>query len=262
MDIFSLHGKVALVTGATGYLGKSMALGLCAAGAHVFVNSRNDREANDLCSILQRKGLHATAAVFDIKDEDQIKRFFEHKFAGNLDILVNNAYSGGGGTIEVCEGTDYMDSYDVTVVAAHRLIKHSLSNLRMAAKSNGYASIINISSMYGVVSPNLRIYDSSYESNPPYYGAAKAALIQWTRYASCEFGREGIRVNSISPGAFPSQEVQSSKAQLVERINEKIPMGRIGRTEEIIGPLVFLASSASSYVNGANLVVDGGWTSW
>jgi len=262
MNIFSLHGKVALVTGATGYLGKSMALGLCNAGAHVFINSRSEKKANDLCTSLQKKGLSATPAVFDIKDEEQIKRFFEFKFSGKLDILVNNAYSGGGGTIEVTKSNDYMDSYDVTVVAAHRLIKLALSNLRMAACSSGYASVVNISSMYGVVSPNLRMYDSTYDSNPPFYGAAKAALIQWTRYASCEFGGEGIRINSISPGAFPSREVQDSKAQFVEHLKEKIPMGRIGRTDEIIGPLVFLASSASSYVTGTNLVVDGGWTSW
>src|SRR5258707_3109708 len=90
-------------------------------------------------------------------------------------------------------------------------------------------------------------------TNPPFYGAAKAALLQWTRYAACEFGPEGIRVNSISPGPFPSESVQKSNPAFIDRLSNKVPMGRIGRADEIRGPTLFLASSASSFVNGANI---------
>src|SRR5690606_10873889 len=97
----------------------------------------------------------------------------------------------------------YKLGYDVTVIAAHNLIKSSLANLRLAVKQRGGASVINMASMYALVSPDSRIYDSPSGVNPPFYGAAKAALLQMTRYAACEFGPEGIRVNAISPGPFP-----------------------------------------------------------
>ena len=138
----------------------------------------------------------------------------------------------------------------------------SLVGLRNSVKEIGDASVINIASMYGLVSPDLNIYDTVQSSNPPFYGAVKAALIQWTRYAACEFGPEGIRVNSISPGAFPSELVQKENPEFIRRLEHKIPMGRIGQAGEVCGSVVFLASMASSYVNGSNLAVDGGWTSW
>ncbi len=116
--------------------------------------------------------------------------------------------------------------------------------------------------MYAMVSPDLGVYDSGNVANPPFYGAAKGALLQWTRYAACEFGKEGIRVNSISPGPFPSDAVQEKDPDFIMRLAKKVPMGRIGLAKEIKGPTLFLASSASSYVNGSNLVVDGGWTCW
>jgi NAD(P)-dependent dehydrogenase (short-subunit alcohol dehydrogenase family) len=116
--------------------------------------------------------------------------------------------------------------------------------------------------MYGIVSPDPRIYKSASEINPPSYGTAKAALLQWTRYAACEFGLEGIRVNSVSLGPFPSIEVQVKSPNFIDKLALRVPMGRIGQSKEAGGPIMFLMSSASSYVNGSNLVVDGGWTSW
>ena len=134
--------------------------------------------------------------------------------------------------------------------------------MRKAVQQNGEASVINLASMYAMVNPDQRIYVSAAEVNPPFYGAAKAALIQWTRYAACEFGAEGIRVNSISPGPFPSEAVQKNNPAFIEKLASKVPMRRIGLSDEIKGPTLFLASSASSFVNGTNIVVDGGWTCW
>jgi NAD(P)-dependent dehydrogenase (short-subunit alcohol dehydrogenase family) len=87
-------------------------------------------------------------------------------------------------------------------------------------------------------------------------------MIHWSKYAACEFSKEGIRINSISPGPFPSMEVQRTAPEFVARLQQKVPMGRVGQASEIMGPVLFLASSAASFVNGTNLVVDGGWTAW
>ncbi|WP_153020698.1 SDR family oxidoreductase, partial [Pseudomonas sp. BMS12] len=168
----------------------------------------------------------------------------------------------GGGTIEISDSLSYIKSYEVTLVAAHNMLRHALPCLRQAVEKSGYASVINIASMYGLVSPDHGVYSSPQSVNPPFYGAAKAGLIQWSRYAACEFGRENIRVNSLSPGPFPSKSVQIDNPSFVESLSKKVPLGRIGYSDEIKGPVLFLASSASSFVNGANISVDGGWTSW
>lgn len=262
VEIFSLKGKTALITGATGHLGASMAFILAEAGANVLVNSRSPERSNELVATLRAAGLLAESAVFDVTSQDAVKRFVARLESRPLDILVNNAYVGGAGSIELSDTDAYSASYDVTMIAAHRLLKALLPNLRQAAHECGDASVINLASMYALVSPDQRIYDSTSGVNPPFYGAAKAALLHWTRYAACEFGKQGIRVNAISPGPFPSEAVQRSDPAFIGKLKQKVPMGRIGAADEIKGPTLFLASKASSFVNGANLVVDGGWTCW
>lgn len=262
LDIFSLRGKTALITGATGHLGASTAAIFAEAGARVLINSRTSERADELVARLNVDGYTAESAVFDVTSPTEIASFAEHLQGDPLHVLVNNAYLGGAGNIE-CAGSDsYASSYDVTMIAAHRLLTALLPNLRQAARQCGDASVINLASMYALVSPDPRIYESPSATNPPFYGAAKAALLQWTRYAACEFGKEGIRINAISPGPFPSQAVQDTNPAFVERLVTKVPMGRIGASDEIRGPMLFLAAPASSFVNGANLVVDGGWTCW
>lgn len=262
ISLFSLQDKYVLITGATGYLGREMTWAAAEAGATVLVNSRSVERATDLVHILQLKGYRAELAVFDVNNIQSIDNYFSKYAPESLDVLVNNAYFGGAGSIEVCSGDDYASGYKVTVEAAHLVFTAALSRLRLAAKKKSYASVINIASMYGLVSPDQKVYSSKATVNPPFYGAAKAALIQWTRYAACEFGGEGIRVNAISPGPFPSDDVQRLQPDFVNSLNKRVPMGRIGNSAELRGPFVFLASRASSYVNGANIVVDGGWTCW
>jgi len=260
--MFSLSGKTALITGASGYLGSVMAEGMAKAGAVVYLNGRNHENINAMVSKLVERGLDVKSAVFDVTKRDEIESFFDGFESEYLDIVVNNAYAGAAGTVETVLAEDYLLSYDVAMIATHNLVQMALPYLRSAQKKNGDASVITIASMYGVVSPDLRIYSSKEEANPPMYGAAKAALIQWTKYAACEFAEEGIRFNCISPGAFPSEDVQEANKPLVSKIINKIPMARVGVPEDIVGPLIFLASSSSSYVTATNLIVDGGWTAW
>ena len=116
--------------------------------------------------------------------------------------------------------------------------------------------------MYGTVSPDPAIYGHSGANNPPSYGAAKAGMIQLTRYAACHLAADKVRVNCISPGPFPVEEYLERDPAFREQLSRKNPMHRIGDPSELTGPLLFLASDASSYVTGINLPVDGGWTAW
>jgi len=259
---FSLEFKQVLVTGATGYLGRAMSIGLAELGANVILNGRNHERVEHFAAELCKMGFRATPAVFDVNDEHAVLEWFTQYGDAPLHGLVNNAYAGGAGSVETAREDDYRNSFEVSLVSAHRLLQYALPGLRAAVRECGNASVVNMGSMYGMVSPDQRVYESKHDANPPFYGAAKAALLQWTRYAASEFGLEGIRVNAISPGPFPSTEVQAANPDFIAKLVNKVPMGRIGRSEELQGPLSFLISDASSFVNGTNLVVDGGWTCW
>jgi len=259
---FSLESKQVLITGATGYLGRAMSIGLAELGANLILNGRNRERLEQFAEELCKMGFNATPAVFDVNDEQAVLEWFTQYGDAPLHALVNNAYAGGAGSVETASEEDYRNSFEVSLVSAHRLLQYALPSLRSAIRDCGNASVVNMGSMYGLVSPDQRVYESKQVANPPFYGAAKAALLQWTRYAACEFGSEGIRVNAISPGPFPSKDVQAANPDFIATLANKVPMGRIGHAEEIQGPLSFLISDASSFINGTNLVVDGGWTCW
>lgn len=259
----SLCGRVALVTGATGFLGREIAFALGAAGATVLINGRFGKSCDKLVAHLQERGLQAEAANFDLTDEQAVETFFR-SFGRNrpLHILVNNAHSGRGGSLETATSEDFRSTYEINVVAAHRLIKLAIPHLRLAAVESGDASIINLISMYGLVSPDPRNYDSPEETNPPFYGAAKAGLAQLTRYAAVELGSQGIRCNAVAPGPFPSPDAYERAPALMQRLVDRVPLGRLGRAAEVAAPISFLASPAASFITGAILPVDGGWTAW
>ena len=262
---FELSGRVALVTGASGHLGPAMAEVLAQAGAHVLVNSRSQEKVAELTGQLKSQGLKASSAAFDVTDFELTRQKLQQIGAEHerLDVLVHAASAGRTATLADAKTSDFEDSYRITVTAAFHLLQLALPLLRQAAQRNpAGASVINISSMYGTVSPHPEVYEDSGLDNPPFYGAAKAALGQLTRYAAVQLAPERIRVNTISPGAFPSPKIVAEQASFIERLQRHIPMRRIGSPEELAGPLLFLASDASSYVTGINLAVDGGWTAW
>lgn len=246
-----------LVTGATGYLGSRIALGLAKYGAEILVNGRKKKTVTELVNKIRKNKCKAIPACFDLRDNFEIKNFFQN-MKSPLNCIISNAYDGKLGTIETLDAEDYLNSIKISVIASHNLIKSALPYLKKSVKKNGDASFINISSMYGIVSPNLNIYSSKSETNPPTYGVSKAGIIQWTRYASQEFGVHGIRVNSISPGPFP--KIKQNK-KFIKILSDRTALGRIGKPFELVGPVAFLCSNMSSYITGTNIMVDGGWTS-
>ena len=258
--MFDLQDKHILITGATGHLGKKISVDLAKMGAIIYVNSRTRAACMELVDEIKSNGDNAICAAFDVTHEQSIKEFSNS--TNQLDVLINNAYTGNGGTLLTAKVEDYVNSFEATVIASANLIKAFEPHLAKSAKENGHSSIINIASIYGMISPDARLYDNDENCNPPFYGSAKAALIQLTKYAACELAMKNIRVNCIAPGPFPTNEVQCKSPELIKLIENKVPMGRIGSPEELVGPVAFLASKASSFVTGINLPVDGGWTSW
>jgi NAD(P)-dependent dehydrogenase (short-subunit alcohol dehydrogenase family) len=265
LSMFRLDGRVAFLSGATGLLGRPMAKALASAGAHVVLNARTQNALEAFVAELKNAGLSASVACFDVTDETAVRRHIgligeQH---GRLDVLVNNASAGMPGTIDSATARDFEQLYRVNVVAAFQLLQAAIPLLKSAGASRvAGASVINIASMYGSVSPDPSIYGTSGANSPPYYGSAKAGLIQLTRYAACHLASQGIRVNCISPGPFPSAKYLERDAQFHGQLKAKNPMHRTGEPSELQGPLLFLASDASSYVTGINLAVDGGWTAW
>lgn len=261
MSIFDLKNKNILITGSYGYLGTPLSIGLAKAGAHVILNGRDEGKLKDLHNKIAKLGFDSSIAVFDVCEEEGVKKYFKANANMELSGLINNAASGIGGTILSAKSEDYRHSYEVIVIAASNLIKHAMKNFELAVDKNGHASIVNISSMYGLVVPHIEIYENAESTNPPFYGAAKAALVHLTKYAAVELAKKKIRVNSITPGPFPSESVQNDYA-FIEKLNKLNPMNRIGQPEELVGATQFLLSNASSYITGINIPVDGGWTTW
>lgn len=264
-QLFRLDERIALITGAGGHLGQSMVNALCEVGCHVILNGRNKDELESLAHHLSLQGQRVSVQAFDITQEHLIEeniRIIDNQY-NRLDIIVNNAYAGKAGTIETSEWEDFDKAYNICVTSSFKLIQSAKSLLEKSAqKTLGGSSIINIASMYGMVSPDPSIYGDSGANNPPYYGSAKGGLIQLTRYLACHLAHLKIRVNSISPGAFPPLEIKDTNPSFHQQLCNKNPMKRIGNSDELKGALFFLASDASSYVTGINLPVDGGWTAW
>jgi len=259
-ELFSLQNKTALVTGGAGYLGTAISETLAELGANVIIASRNQEKNSQKSLELNEKypGIKVTAIELDLLDQESISECVKKVDAlyGGLDILINNAWSGNKNSFESISDEDWLYDIEMSLTSVFRLIKAALPLLK---RNKGI--ILNISSMYGHVAPDYRIYDGVKLTNPPSYGAAKAGVIQFTKYLASFLSPNGIRVNCLSPGAFPHEATQEN-IKFMEKLAAKCPLNRIGRPEELKGAVALLCSDASSYMTGQNICVDGGWAIW
>jgi NAD(P)-dependent dehydrogenase (short-subunit alcohol dehydrogenase family) len=257
-DIFRLDGKTAFVSGSRGHLGAAMSRALAGAGAHVIVNGRDAAALDAFAGTMRSEGLSVEAASFDAHDVAKIHAFFGG--LKRLDILVNNIGMMAGKSFSQLGPDDFAATYAATVTSAFETVRAALPALKQAVSASGDASVINISSIYGQVAPVAGLYDRREQQSPFHYGPAKAGLEQLTRHLAAELGPEKIRVNALVPGPFP--QPGKMPPGLEQRLAERTMLGRIGAAREIGGPLLFLAAPASSFVTGACLNADGGWTAW
>ncbi|MDD4872446.1 MAG: SDR family oxidoreductase [Kiritimatiellae bacterium] len=259
-DLFNLSGKVAVITGGSGWLGSAMSQALAEAGAHVVILDINNDAITTLIDSFKKEKLSVTGMCIDVMQDKPLRASIDKVAADldRLDILINCAYAG---PIPLLDDVRFEDidkglhnGPGAYCIAAQQAAKH----MRVV----GGGSIINIGSMYGMVTGYPDVYEGLTSPSSIVYQAGKAAIIHMTRYMAVYWAKDNIRVNCISPGPFLQRDIPERMPEFARRIAEKVPMRRYGQSYEMKGVVVFLASAASSFMTGQNIVIDGGWTSW
>lgn len=260
-QLFSLQGRSALVVGGAGWLGSQISEALAELGARVIVASRDKaRSQSFVTALAERFPRDHRALPVDVTEPATIRTLFADVASitgGDLDILVNCGWSGRKNTFDSISDEDWDHDIEVSLNGVFRTVKAAVPLLE---KRKGV--ILSVTSMYGHVAPDYRLYDSDEIANPPSYGAAKAGVLQLTRYLASFLSPRGIRVNALSPGAFPFEATQERYPDFMARLGGKNPLGRVGVPHEVKGAAALLCSDASSYITGQCICVDGGWTSW
>ena len=254
-DIFSLDGKKAVVTGGCGYLGKEIVKGLVDFGAEVAVIDYKITEDERITDRIEYIECNLDSTE-EIKDALKVAA----GESGVIDTLITMAANLGAGVLNDVEDMDddyWRKGIDGTVGYTFRTIRETIPYM----KKSDMGSIINIGSLYAVGAPDPRTYFDTPFSSTPNYGAGKAATVELSKFCASYLAKYGIRVNSVSPGSFPHDNVQENKL-FKDRLEAKTMLGRIGYPDDLVGAMVFLASKASKYVTGVNLMVDGGQTAW
>ena len=253
-NLFDLTGATALVTGGAGVYGASISEALAQAGAHVIIASRDLDACDRVATTLRGTGSMASAEQYDQAREESILALrdrLQNRFE-SIDVLVNNSVARPMRHYEDPLKA-WQDSMDVNATGLFA-ISRAFLNMMMG---RGTGSIINIGSIQGVVAPDFENYRGTAMSTPPDYHFHKHGLVGLTRYLAAVAGPRGVRVNAISPGGAETAEMPSS---FRENYCRRVFLGRMGRPDDIKGAVVFLASAASAYITGQNIVVDGGYT--
>lgn len=268
--MFNLSNKTAIVTGGAGILGQGFCRALSKNGARVAVVDVSYDKAEQACiSILEdNPGAELLPLRCDVTDKTNIEHMVQtvkSKF-GSIDILLNNAATK---TNDLKKFFTSFEEYELETWRA--VMSVNLDGMFLVAQSvgkemikqNAGGSIIQTSSIYGVVAPDQSIYAGSeflgVEINTPaVYSASKGAVLSLTKYLATYWAKHNIRVNTLTPGGIESGQNNT----FVNNYSRKVPLGRMGKFDELLGALLFLASDASTYVTGQNIIVDGGFTCW
>lgn len=261
-ELFSLEGRVAIVTGGRGLYGAAICEGLCEMGATVVVASRNGEKCGEFAEVLRQKGHNACGMALDLADDDSIRTFAGAVFErfGRIDILVNNAVDRSNLTSLADATRQKLQDSASANLNGQILLSQAVLEYMIPAERG---SIINISSMRGLDSPHFPFYPDSMGDQPVNYTTEKWAMVGLTKYMAGRYGRHHIRVNCIAPGGFnPGLAEEPDKKAFVDTYIANTPLGCWASYDDIKGPVIFLASDAAAYVTGATLVMDGGWTIW
>lgn len=262
-DMISMEGRVAAITGGCGHIGVAMAHALAEQGCALLLIDRNDAQLEATAAALRSRWPVAVAtAMIDLESEQQrntIPGLVEQRF-GRLDVLINNAgfvgdskLQGWVAPFEEQSIETWRRAMEVNVTAAFHLSQQLAPLLR----AGGHGSILNVGSIYGVVGPDMSLYEGTHMGNPAAYAVSKGGLVQLTRWLSAVLAPQ-IRVNCISPGGVARNQPES----FVSKYEARTPMKRMGSEEDFMGAVVYFCSDLSAWVTGENLQVDGGWTVW
>lgn len=260
-SLFSLKGETVLITGAGGQLGSTLVLPLVQFGARVVATDISQKGLEARADELGWNERDVTLIAMDVRKKDEVGSGFEQavRAVGVINHLINNA---GVSVFEPFmdrneESLDWVINVNLkgTFWCTQEYLRRKESNIRARG------SIVNVASHYGVISPDPRIYTDCKRRNSEIYGATKAGIIQMTKYFAVHGVEFGIRVNAISPGGIRNP-VDEQGNDFQRNYGFRCPLGRLGETSEVIGPVLFLLSRAAGYITGQNIIVDGGMTSW
>ena len=261
-ELFSLKGRIAIVTGGRGLYGAAICEGLCEMGATVVVASRSGEKCEEYAATLRQQGHEACGMALDLSDDASIQNLAKAVYErfGHIDILVNNAVDRSNMTSLADATRQKLQDSAGTNLNGQILLSQAVLRYMIPSRRG---SIINISSMRGLDCPHFPFYPESMGDQPVNYTTEKWAMVGLTKYMAGRYGKHHIRVNCIAPGGFnPGLADDPDKKAFVDTYIANTPLGCWASYDDIKGPVAFLASDAAAYVTGATLVMDGGWTIW